>query len=286
MAKEMITCPVCGSENRPGSEKCRECGNMLPVSDPSVSEAGRTVKKKKTRKQRIADFFALIFIILVILGALAIRMDWFVSDLTVKEQNRKAYEKRFEDTVVIGSWEQNNRAKSTEDIEWIVLEREDGRALVISKYVLECLRFGSVSDEYVTWENSEVRTWLNEDFLENAFTEEEKERILVSEVTADENPQYDVDAGNAVEDRIFLLSAAEAERYFADDEMRACMPTKYMNAKYELPDPNGYCSWWLRTPGCGGMSVCCVDQDGRVNCFGAIRSLTQTGVRPAMWIEL
>lgn len=41
-------------------------------------------------------------------------------------------------------------------------------------------------------------------------------------MTADKNPQYGTEAGNATEDKVFLLSSIEAERYFDSDSERQC----------------------------------------------------------------
>ena len=79
----------------------------------------------------------------------------------------------------------------------------------------------------VTWEKCTLRKWLNEDFYNKAFDEEEKERVVLSEVPATKNPEYDTDLGNPTRDRMFLLSIQEVERYITDDEGQICQPTVY-----------------------------------------------------------
>ena len=60
------------------------------------------------------------------------------------------------DVITFGSFEQdNNTSNGAEEIEWIVATVEDGRALLLSKYVLYSMPFNSAGD--VAWEESDVR---------------------------------------------------------------------------------------------------------------------------------
>ena len=66
-------------------------------------------------------------------------------------------------------------------IEWLVLDVKGNEALLISRYALDCkiYHYGWVS---ISWEDCDLRKWLNSDFLKSAFSNEESERILVSEL--------------------------------------------------------------------------------------------------------
>ena len=67
---------------------------------------------------------------------------------------------------------------SARNIEWIVLDKEkDGTLLLMSKYILECLPYNAERKD-VTWETSTLRQWLNSDFIKMAFTHEEQERLI------------------------------------------------------------------------------------------------------------
>ena len=195
-------------------------------------------------------------------------------------------------TVFFGSYEQSyNPGK--EDIEWIVLDKQEDRLLVISKYGLDCQRF-STSYTDITWETSPLRTWLNETFLNEAFTAQEQARIPRVTVTADRNPYYDTDPGADTEDQIFLLSVEEAYRYFADDSARKCRGTDYCYDSGADRYPNGNCWWWLRTPGENDTTTVYVHSDGTISYWGDsyvlhIENYTievYYAVRPAMWIDL
>ena len=110
------------------------------------------------------------------------------------------------------------------------------------------------------WENCDLRRWLNNDFMRVAFSREEFERIKVSKLRNDNNPEYGTPGGNRTEDRVFCLSIAEAEQYFRNDEERKC----------EAYTGEGRCSWWLRSPGCGQAQASNVETNGRLNTAGRV----------------
>ena len=195
------------------------------------------------------------------------------------------------DVITFGKYEQDNDpSNGREDIEWIVLAKEGNQALVISKYAIDCNQYDT-SKADVTWETCSLREWLNGPFLD-AFSAEERNSMIDTAVTADENPSYDTSPGNDTTDKIFLLSIAEVNKYFGSDEARQCAPTEYTRAKGVWrssrfsAEGGATCSWWLRSPGSlcdhaalvlGGGSV---ENEGRAvyNILG--------GVRPALWIDL
>lgn len=190
------------------------------------------------------------------------------------------------DHVFFGSYEQyNNISNGKEDIEWLVLEVRDGKALVVSKYALECKQYNS-SDSDVTWETCTLREWLNNDFINSAFSDHERAMIATVTVSVDINPEYSTNPGNATRDRVFLLSITEANKYFSSDEARVCKPTNYAVAKgADINSITDLCFWWLRSPGeCQG-SAAYVDSDGEVVDDGNI-VCEDIAVRPALWIDL
>ena len=77
------------------------------------------------------------------------------------------------DSIYFGNYEQDgNEANGAESIEWLVLDQVDNRILVTSKYVLDCQAYHTESTA-VTWEDCTLRAWLNGDFFNHAFSEEE-----------------------------------------------------------------------------------------------------------------
>ena len=76
--------------------------------------------------------------------------------------------------VTFGSYAQDNdRSNGTEPIEWIVLDVQEGKALLLSKYGLSAAGYHDTWDD-CTWETCSLRTWLNDRFLNWAFSLEEQ----------------------------------------------------------------------------------------------------------------
>ena len=111
------------------------------------------------------------------------------------------------DILVLGSLEMDGYYNGGEALEWLVLEKEGTRLLLVSRYALSFRPFRDETSEGETWETCSLRAWLNGEFLESAFSEKEQAMILPAAVSADKNPFYDSDPGNPTEDRVFLLSA-------------------------------------------------------------------------------
>ncbi len=152
--------------------------------------------------------------------------------------------------------------------------------------MLDCQPF-DIRRRKVTWETCSLRKWLNETFLEEAFTREEKEKILTVTVKADKN-MYAADPGNATDDRIFLLSASEADQFFSSDSERICIPSVYACARgaYAQTYAKGACDWWLRTPGKSRRYALTISPLGYVSIYGDYINGNDIGVRPAVWINV
>ena len=201
--------------------------------------------------------------------------------------------------VLFGKYRQNATIDGTSPIEWQVLEIKSGKALLLSKYGLDSRVY---NDQYgpITWENCTLRKWLNETFLNTAFTETEKRAIpkaLVDNSRSQGYNGYDTNGGNTTEDWIFLLSYAEANRYLGvtewDDKniKSRVSPTAYAKlcGAYETrkkrtleDEATGW--WWLRSPG-GSQSYA-----ARVRDCGALDDNyvfdNSDCVRPALWVNL
>ena len=189
------------------------------------------------------------------------------------------------DIITFGRYPQTESGTDNTPIEWQVLDIQDGKALLISKYALDCQPY-NVSNVDMTWETCSLRAWLNGTFLNSAFRSEETGRILKTEVTADQNPKYLADAGRSTKDRVFLLSVPEAEKYLASDVMRQCQVTEFAKAQGAYLSSKEICWWWLRTPGYLGSSAANVSFYGTVGFNGIAVNNMRGSVRPAMWVNL
>ena len=189
--------------------------------------------------------------------------------------------------VKFGTYEQDNiRTNGPEEIEWLVLDNDGEKALLISRYALDCQRYNT-KKMYMTWENCTLRTWLNERFYNAAFTKDQQSTIETASVTADKNTKFSTSPGSETKDKIFLLSIAEVNKYFQTDDERKCVPTEYAVANGAFANAEtGKCMWWLRTPGCGPEYAAYVYDSGALSVSGYPVQNTYHAVRPAMWVSL
>ena len=182
-------------------------------------------------------------------------------------------------TVIFGNY-------GSKSLEWIILEEKDGKALLISKDVIEARPYMS-SESDVTWADCELREWLNNDFYDKAFFEGEK--YLINTVTNENkgNSEYGIRGGRDTEDKVFVLSVDEANQYFASDTSRKAGPTDHVSyGGTAYVDSNGCCLWWLRTPGAQGCAAAYVDHLGRVKEGGIMNRYNYIGVRPVIWVTI
>lgn len=197
------------------------------------------------------------------------------------------------DTIVLGAYEQDgNGDNGAEPVEWLVLAMEDGKALLISRYALECRPYNNKST-HLTWEECSLRKWLNGTFLQTAFSEAEQAAILTTQVDngkSQGNPAWKISGGKDTEDRIFLLSYQEAAEYFTDAETRMCAATDHAvgqgahTSTGSLIDGRPGCWWWLRSPGHSSRDAARVGTDG--NRSNDRVSSDDVCVRPVLWVDL
>ena len=194
--------------------------------------------------------------------------------------------------VTFGTYPQTKDGTDETPIEWLVLDVQGDKSLLISRYALDCQPYNT-EKKGITWEKCALRTWLNSEFVNKAFSADEQKAILMTQVD-NSNSQgysdYDTSGGNNTQDKIFLLSYAEAWKYFADDASRKCAPTDYAvaqggnNSSSKQVDGKATCWWWLRSPGDYQDNAASVRDDGSRG-LSYVRN-TNAVVRPAFWINL
>ena len=207
------------------------------------------------------------------------------------------------DVVTFGSYEQNNLRNGLEPIEWIVLDVQDGKALLLSKYGLDDQKYNTDWTD-VTWETCTLRTYLNKEFLRSAFNKTEQQAILLTDVDNSDSQGYSEwcsTGGNNTQDYIFLLSYAEANKYLgveyyekenADQNMKSRVaPTAYAiawraktDSDYLTEDGEETGVWWLRSPGDFQNRAAAVYFNGSL----VYRNVNLVGecIRPAFWLNL
>ena len=177
--------------------------------------------------------------------------------------------------IKFGYYEQDNDiSNGKEEIEWKVLDIEENKALVISQYALDYQEYGTT-----LWDSCSMRTWLNETFYKVAFVSGHQDMILDTTITGYKGTTY-----ITTEDKLFLLSKEEVNKYFAHNYDRYCRGTEYYYAQGGQKDLNDNCSWWLRVYNntkSGKATVILFDGN-----IGTWKAKTCRAVRPAMWIDI
>lgn len=207
--------------------------------------------------------------------------------------------------VFYGNYPQTNVGNDMTHVEWQVLEYDarNNRALLISRYGLDCKKYNDREAD-VTWETCSLRAWLNGAFLKKAFNKAEQAAILTVNVDNGRSQcrsGWDVHGGRNTQDKVFLLSYAEVNRYFkvqhnnvseADRNMQfRVAPTAYarsqgayVNSNYKTADGEGTAYWWLRSPGHAQHYAVYVRTDGSL--FNCNVNDYDLSVRPAFWLDL
>ena len=193
-------------------------------------------------------------------------------------------------TATFGSYEQdNNSGNGKEKLEWTILDVQGNKALIITKNVLEFQRYYPNLQSAVTWENSSLRSWMNNTFKNTAFSSGEQASICATTLSNGSNSVYGTNGGGNTTDYIFALSASEAEKYFCTDESRMAGSTAYaLNGGSDSALHNGVLGtsyWWLRSPGINTYSAMYAHYTGSLRYDGMAVANTIVGVRPAMWVE-
>ena len=131
-----------------------------------------------------------------------------------------------------------------------------------------------------------ARYWCNDVFYERAFSREEQERILLTDLINHDNPVYGTKGGPDSQDYVFFLSFDELKTYLPTAEDRIAYFTTYAdNLPVEYGGRDVY--YWLRTPGIYRINAMYVLAEyGSVTHYGSDVGHNMLGYRPAMWITI
>lgn len=192
--------------------------------------------------------------------------------------------------ITLGTYEQDNNSRNgKEPIEWIVLDYDASTdcSLVVSRYLLDVVPFKSkkVSAASLSWDNSDIRSWLNGTFMKDNFTRQEQNALRKANVTTKDF--LGRSGGKDTKDYFFLLSRQDATKYFSSDKARSTMLTDYAAAqarKYGTDVTRSSTFWWLRSPGGYDYDGSVVDESGAVT-YGR-NAQGNYGLRPAFWLDL
>ncbi len=177
---------------------------------------------------------------------------------------------------------------------WRVLRTENGEAYMLSEYILFGAPVHGDYIHYTGWENSDLFAYLNDQFLNQAFTAEEQSVLLVR--TED----------NGLVTLITAEEMKDASIGFASNNDRLCESTAWAKILqdpplFEIPQSNNngrwkplyiyskgkkYSPWWSRSRSVNGEYY----QQRRVMDEGSMGIVstgnTDLGVRPAVTVDL
>ena len=221
------------------------------------------------------------------------------------------------DIVQMGTYEQDGDAETEDPICWDVLDKDGDAVLLISHDVIAYQRFSN-SRKCVIWEDSEIRTWLNQEFYAEAFDETEQASIRETTLenpstvgfAAHVDPSGDVQVRESrpdTKDKIFLLSWKEAEQYYGNrltdasvlgrrpsravlqkrkaiftDLIIEELPAMYPYSRH-LPDGTERLPWMLRSTGMKDYTILVIGYEGK---WDQDYPDSYNGVRPAMWVNV
>lgn len=201
------------------------------------------------------------------------------------------------DTIAFGNyWQEDtnddgetNTNDEKKPIRWRVLSVEGDDAFLMADQAIESRPFDEEGSA-VTWEKCSLRKWLNEDFIKEAFTEEEQAAIMETTVVNKDNEEYNTEAGADTQDKIYLLSideAADTQYGFEKSDKAAFHRTsparEVAQTMYSSEAYNAF-FWWLRSPG----KENCVSNVGMAGDGDSEGTFAQTygAVRPVLHLKL
>ncbi len=194
----------------------------------------------------------------------------------------------------------NNIYFKIEPIIWKIINTNGYRYTLITEDVIYSLAFKVINDDkrffYNNYEESTIRNYLNNNFYNNAFSEDEKRCIIktlvVNQVETTKYTSNPYVCANTF-DYIYIPSYKDitnSEYKFNQDEDRTCHATAYaieLGAKISFDDIyHGNAMYYLRSPdGYYNNKV------SMVNCFGSANDIMDVtredgGIRPMMNIVI
>lgn len=187
-------------------------------------------------------------------------------------------------------WQGESESEGKTPIEWIVASNCAKEVLLISLFCIDRKKF----DENNTpnWKDSTIRKWLNGDFFNEAFNDDEKEFIVESEIL--NNNLLVEDVKEKTLDKVFLLSVEEIIKYFNTNESRMAAATKYAithnayrDSNYKTKEGNPTCYWWTRSIGnhFSHSHVAGINYFGYIGASGNLPNANNFAIRPALWIK-
>lgn len=174
----------------------------------------------------------------------------------------------------------------TGDIEWLVVDKNDSSYLLVSRYIIDCKNFNDTDIE-VLWNNSSLNKWLNNYFLNSAFSSDE---------IAYMRP---VNEFNLLgKEKVGLLNIATCQKYFGHEDVNkrnyklSAEATTFAKSNWEEVVENKNSeyyncgSFFLTDNGTTDRKAAWVGQYGHIYIDGqAVKLEHGDGVRPVLVVK-
>ena len=183
-------------------------------------------------------------------------------------------------------WDNQYHYFQCEPIKWNIIGKKNGNYILISEEILDTQQYHNKL-EAVSWSESVMRTWLNRDFYNTAFSAAERKLLQKTEVSTPRNTVYGTSGGTAVKDKVYLLSVQEAAKKafgFSGNNSRKAKTTDYAHAMGALTRKTGMGCWWPRTAGKNSKYAANILSSGKVSHRGYKVTIFD-GVRPVIQIK-
>lgn len=220
------------------------------------------------------------------------------------------------DCVYFGHYPQSSDGKGgfkNDPIRWRVLWVQGNEAFLFADKILDIGIPYNQDKTFpdLTWETCTIRSWLNgyggnsnlnevdytsDNFINRAFTANERIAILQKTIENADNPGYHSVGGNPTSDKLFLPSIGEMKTtyygfsadYYSSDSRETVM-TAYTAHKSEAlfgPSESNSNGYWLRSPGSVSDKAASINLAGLINLNGSWATHNYDGLRPALYLNL
>lgn len=231
-------------------------------------------------------------VVLLVLGcelAILLRMDRDTqpseidSGARVHESAAATNDYHIGDLVLFGRYPQS-QPNQAEPISWVVLQYQDKQLLLLAQCCLSARAYHH-ENVLVTWEECDLRKWLNQDFLEQAFSSEEQACLVAKDLTNDD-PLSPFSFEPDTTDRVFCLTHGEAGKYLGNSLRRYAPVTemaKQQGAYFYSRNNSGF--WWCRAPGRPTYNLAEMFRPDYVYGSDFFVAWPACGVRPAILVK-
>lgn len=174
---------------------------------------------------------------------------------------------------------------------WQVLEVQEDQVLLITNDIIDLFPFND-AQRPIDWSGSYIRQYLNNKFLNQNFSDDDKEKIVEVMHRTYENEWFGTSGGGDTLDKFFLLSLDDVIHYYGDSGMlkngnpddETSISDEFNEMRVAEYDGKNM-AWWLRSPGDNSKSAAGVSSEGVIKVSG-YDVQEEMGLRPAVWVKI